>query len=516
MEISQKQAMHLEPGKSFGSAEANENERRWDEKKIDDKNRVPTNHYDKTRMHLNFEIGEDRKVHPLGFHKQNLDVRLEKRLLKLGWHPFKEGSKIQPNCCAKFIFGGDHDRTLQMAFGSQEMNLEKGADNSNLQRCKEIEDWAIDVYSWCAKRYGQENIIGFQVHLDETSPHIHALIVPVGERGKDKHPCVMWSAKFGKNVYEYGKILREMHTSLYEEVGSKYGLERGDSVHGRNVEHLNKTEYIRKLNKEIKEKEKAIKGLQTMISNLTEQQVNLQHESETIRWKLMKKEGDARQIEDRIAVIEEDLKEVNQKLNEKLEKLRNVGEELLQKQEELNSMSADVKQAYTIRKPFVSIGGSYTVPKITSRPPTFGAEKWVDQQNEMIKRAFADAIHKMAETYQNEAKRQVEEAQKNVIYDYSELHNLRVQNLNLSSENQELNNQLTTLLEQFSTPSLRSAVLKLAGTIMADESFAGGGETSDLRWDGRKPGEDEDSFARRCLLYASKSIKAQSSYKRHR
>lgn len=239
-----------------------------------------------------------------------------------------------------------------MAFGSQEVNLDKEADNSHLQRCEEIKHWALDVYSWCAKRYGQENIIGFQVHFDEASPHIHALIVPVGERGKDKHPCVMWSAKFGKNIYEYGKILREMHTSLYEEVGCKYGLERGDSVYGRNVEHLNKTEYIRKLNKEIKEKEKAIKGLQTMISNLTDQQVNLQHESETIRWKLMKKEGDAKQIEDRIAVIEEDLKEVNQKINEKLEKLRSVGEELLQKQEELKSMSADVKQAYTIRKTF--------------------------------------------------------------------------------------------------------------------------------------------------------------------
>ena len=108
------------------------------------------------------------------------------------------------------------------------------------------------------------------------------------------------------------------------------------------------------------------------------------------------------------------------------------------------------------------------------------------------------------------------QAQKNVIYDYSELHNLRTHNLNLSSENQELNNQLTTLLDQFSTPSLRSAVLKLAGTIMADESFAGGGETSDLRWDGRKPGEDEDSFARRCLLYASKSIKMQNAYKKRR
>lgn len=56
----------------------------------------------------------------------------------------------------------------------------------------------------------------------------------------------MWSAKFGKNRFEYGRILREMHTSLYEEVGSKYGLERGDSIEGRNVSHLNKRDYIRK------------------------------------------------------------------------------------------------------------------------------------------------------------------------------------------------------------------------------------------------------------------------------
>ena len=33
-----KQAMHVEAGKSFGTAEANENERRWNDDKIDRKN----------------------------------------------------------------------------------------------------------------------------------------------------------------------------------------------------------------------------------------------------------------------------------------------------------------------------------------------------------------------------------------------------------------------------------------------------------------------------------------------
>jgi len=263
-----KQAMHVETGKSFGTSEANENERRWNNAKIDRKNLDSTNHYDKTRMKLNFEIGPDGKVHPLGYQEKSLEVRLQERLTELGWKPFKPDSKIQPNCCAKFIFGGNHDRTLEMAFRTQTVNLDKGADNSHLQRCPEIEQWAKDVYDWCAKRYGQKNIIGFQVHLDESSPHIHALIVPVGQRIKSDRECVMWSAKFGKNRYEYGQILRAMHTSLYEEVGSKYGLERGDSIDGRNVQHLHKRDYIRKLTKDAKQAEKAAKGLQTMIRHL--------------------------------------------------------------------------------------------------------------------------------------------------------------------------------------------------------------------------------------------------------
>ena len=88
--------MHVEAGKSFGTAEANENERRWDDNKIERKNQDPTNHYDKSRMGLNFEIGPDGKIHPLGYQQKSLEVRLMDRLAELGWHPFKADSKIQP------------------------------------------------------------------------------------------------------------------------------------------------------------------------------------------------------------------------------------------------------------------------------------------------------------------------------------------------------------------------------------------------------------------------------------
>ena len=65
MNESIKQAMHLDACKSFGAAEANENERRWDDKMIDSKNNDSINNYDKTRMRLNFEIGPDGKIHSI-------------------------------------------------------------------------------------------------------------------------------------------------------------------------------------------------------------------------------------------------------------------------------------------------------------------------------------------------------------------------------------------------------------------------------------------------------------------
>lgn len=55
------------------------------------------------------------------------------------------------NTLAQFVFGGSHERMFNWDFGSQEISLEKGADNSLLCRTKDIEDWAKDVYDFVAK-----------------------------------------------------------------------------------------------------------------------------------------------------------------------------------------------------------------------------------------------------------------------------------------------------------------------------------------------------------------------------
>ena len=510
-----KQAMHVEAGKSFGTAEANENERHWNDDKIDRKNQDPTNHYDKTRMKLNFEIGPDGKVHPLGYQEKSLEVRLKERLTELGWKPFKPDSKIQPNCCAKFIFGGNHDRTLEMAFGTQTVNLDKGTDNSHLQRCPEIEQWAKDVYDWCAKRYGQKNIIGFQVHFDESSPHIHALIVPVGQRSKSGRECVMWSAKFGKSRYEYGHILREMHTSLYEEVGSKYGLERGDSIEGRNVSHLSKRDYIRKLSKDAKQAEKAVKGLQSMIRRLETQILNYKSQLDEIEEKLASGRITLDKYDARKAGLLKLIAEYQTKLDDKAGKLQ-------AKEQELDRMTRDMERAGRIAQPFRNHRIDFDPPRITTKPPMFGVDKWLDEQNRSIASRFVKIVRQIEALYRKDAEQQVQAVQRNALVDYQELKRLQRENVRLTDLNENQTTLMQEFLDQLADPSVRERIFTIAdaligGQLVAVSSGGGGGNSnSDLRWDGRRPDEEEEAYRRRCLLYAKAIVigNKKSSMKR--
>ena len=402
---------------------------------------------------------------------------------------------------------------LEMAFGDQTVNLEKDADNSHLHRCEDIEHWAKDVYDWCVRRYGQENIVGFQVHLDESSPHIHALIVPVGLRAKSGRECVMWSAKFGKDRYEYGRILREMHTSLYEEVGSKYGLERGDSIDGRNVQHLHKREYIRKLTKEAKQAEKAVKGLQTMIQKLEREMLVGRNRLKEIDEALASGKITLDRYEAQKADIQKLISEYQAKLDDKTGKLQI-------KEQELEQLTKDASKVRSVIQPFRNHKVDFTPPQITEKVPLFGTDKWVERQNRSIAKQFTEIVRKIESLYRNDAARQVEAAQRTVLADYGELYQLRKDVKTLIENNDDLKSTMETMLDQLTNPSLRSKIFAiadaLAGGVPVTISSGGGGgnSDSDLRWDGRRPDEEEDEYRRRCLMFAVGMINRQKSYKR--
>lgn len=266
--------------KSFSSQVGNEAERRgWDEKRYQLKNADidKNNHYNYSRKRLNFEIVKGEKIVPLGSQSVPLHERLQHRLDELDFKPYMDAkrpdqvSRNNPNCTVGIIFSGDHDVLNRLAFGEQKLNTsDPNADHSKVVLQKGIYDWALDTYRFACEKWGEENVIGFDVHCDETSIHAHVQTVPVEQvkkRGrigskyihKDNPEKVLstkeWRAlpkeerdnytksEAAKGVVErvsYAKVwgerakdksqyLSQLHTDYYNKVGHKYGLARGFS-----------------------------------------------------------------------------------------------------------------------------------------------------------------------------------------------------------------------------------------------------------------------------------------------
>ena len=139
-----------------------------------------------------------------------------------------------------------------------------------------------------------------------------------------------------------------------------------------------------------------------------------------------------------------------------------------------------------------------------------------------IVKQFIEIVRKIESLYRNDG-RQVEAAQRNVLADYGELYQLRKDVKTLIENNDVLKSTLETMLDQFANPSLRLKIFAIAdalagGTPVAISSGGGGGGNadSDLRWDGRRPDEEEEAYRRRCLLCAIRIVNTPSKKSMHR
>ena len=320
--LKQYQSLNISASASFSTAQGRENERRdWTEETYQAKNKQPGNRYDWSRKHLNFEVMSGKKITTrngktvyipprivrLGTQRKSLKKRYEQRLKELNFKPWREDAPNQPNTCVDFVLSGDHDRMTEIAFGKP-MNFDWQEDNSwvsladdpNHPGMKMIETMAMDYYDFLCRKFGEENVIGLECHLDETTPHFHALVIPVAERvkrgrvggyeldpdmegdGKERpehittrqferlkeedqsfyRPAtpkkvltVSYSHYFGETKYEESQSFRKWHDMLHDEVNCKWGLERGEDTSLMTVEERKEH---RKKNKRQLERERLL------------------------------------------------------------------------------------------------------------------------------------------------------------------------------------------------------------------------------------------------------------------
>lgn len=264
--------------KSFSAQVGNEAERRgWDENvyRLKNADKEKNNHYNFSRKNLNFEIVKDGKIVPLGSNPIPLHERIQMRLDGLGFKPYMDArhpdqvSKNSPNCTVGMIFSGDHDMLYNLAFGNQRIDTANpDADHSHIVLQQGIYKWAKDTYDFACCKWGEDNIISFAVHCDETSIHAHVQTIPVEKvkkRGrigskyvnknnpdivlstkewralpkeerdnytkqtasKDYVECVSYAEVWGETRKAKSEYLSQLHTDYHNEVGCKYGLARG-------------------------------------------------------------------------------------------------------------------------------------------------------------------------------------------------------------------------------------------------------------------------------------------------
>lgn len=287
-----------------------------------------------------------------------LHERLQKRLDELDFKPYKDkdnplgNSDNSPNCTVGIIVSGDHRVLTRLAFGDQDVDFTLQRSNAHVVLKQGIKDWAMDTYHWACDRWGAENIIGFDVHLDETTPHIQIQTIPVAKtkaRGcasvkyvhKDdkskllshkewkklpeeirgdfvrteverrEKECVSYARVWGDDKYAVGKNYYQMHTDYYNEVGHKYGLERGDDIAMLPVEEQRARVHKSKAVLEAeRQAEDAIINAKAEKQQLEQQKDKLVGETQNIKSQKARLEDKVLQLEDYAAALdikEEDL-----------------------------------------------------------------------------------------------------------------------------------------------------------------------------------------------------------------
>ncbi len=143
-------------------------------------------------------------------------------------------------------------------------------DMMKIQQDGRMDEWCNDSMEWLYRTFGRENTVSAVLHMDETTPHIHATIVPIvtGERRKAKQKQTEGKRSYRKKadaarLCADDVLNRDKLTGYhddYAKVMEKYGLQRG--VRGSEARHVTTTQYYRDLERQTGELETDVQQLQ--------------------------------------------------------------------------------------------------------------------------------------------------------------------------------------------------------------------------------------------------------------
>lgn len=126
----------------------------------------------------------------------------------------------------------------------------------------QLRHWADRSVQWAEKTFGKKNIVSAVLHLDEDTPHIHMIIVPIvsgvsrrtasyrrqREKAGVKTCPPKESIRLSADELVTKKKLYYYHTSYADDVGCRFGLVRGEMAEpGTSKTHRSQHDNLREL-----------------------------------------------------------------------------------------------------------------------------------------------------------------------------------------------------------------------------------------------------------------------------
>lgn len=232
------------------------------------------------------------------------------------------------------------------------------------ETAKEFLDRSV---KWFGARYGYENLLAAQIHLDEGTPHVHIWIAPVihGEDGYDRLCAKELFAPDKRRKNAEGKwevtaqgTMSRLQEDFWEQVAKPYGYERPMRHELRAKGYRSLDAYkvqvgtTRALKSEIEtlegERDKAKHGAITAkreLDGLEQLRVESSVKLGAVNAKVDERRAQAAEIDRRIAEKMAELDRLNGEIGEKIELRNEVGDDLQRESARLESLRQGTRAA---------------------------------------------------------------------------------------------------------------------------------------------------------------------------
>lgn len=164
-----------------------------------------------------------------------------------------------------------------------------------------------DAIKWLGDRHGAENVVVTSVHLDETTPHLVAYVVPLIDGKLNARATTTGKDAFSK-----------MQTDFAEKVGKKYGLERGEK--GSKAKHEDVKRFYADITKGVevdlelpkpKMFEVSVNSYRERVTNEVKEQ--LADTLKSMQSQLTRKDKELKNVKQQLKLTKAELDKVNEK-----------------------------------------------------------------------------------------------------------------------------------------------------------------------------------------------------------